>query len=220
MTELVTLSDPKSPVAEAYRSLRTNLAFARPDEQLRTLLVTSPAAEEDRSPAVANLAVVTAQSGRSVIAVDCDLRRPHLHKLFGLDCVEGVTTALLGESGQGEIPLQDTDVEGLKVLCSGPIPPNPAELLGSQRMESLIADLSSRADFVLFDAPPVVPVTDAAILAPQLDGVLLVLTAGKSRRDQTERARDTLDKVGARLLGVVLTEVEPDASTYGYYGAE
>jgi non-specific protein-tyrosine kinase len=220
MTELVTVSDPQSPVSEAYRSLRTNLAFATPDDALRTLLVTSPAADEDRSATVANLAVVTAQSGRRVIAVDCDLRRPALHVLFGLDNADGLSSALRSETPPEGLALQATSVDGLHVLTSGPLPPNPAEMLGSQRMGALVRDLAARADLVLFDAPPLVPVTDAAILAPQLDGVLLVLTAGASRRDHTERARDTLDKVGATLVGVVVTDVEPDATAYGSYGSE
>ncbi|MFN2114831.1 MAG: CpsD/CapB family tyrosine-protein kinase [Anaerolineae bacterium] len=220
MTDLVTLTDPRSPVSEAYRSLRTNLAFARPDEELRTLLVTSPAPEEERSATVANLAVVSAQSGRTVIIADCDLRRPSQHTLFGLDNEAGVTTALLDDDVLAAPPLQETGVEGLRVLTSGPVPPNPAELLGSRRMGALVSRLAADADLVLFEAPPLVPVTDGAVLAPLLDGTLLVLAAGSSRRDQTERAREILDNVGARLVGVVLTDVDPDEAGYGYYGAD
>ena len=219
MTDLVTLTDPRSPVAEAYRSLRTNLAFARPDERLTTLLVTSPAPDGPKSETLANLAVVTAQSGRKVTVVDCDLRRPVQHELFGLPNEGGVTTALVSDAALGEPPVQATAVDGLQVLTSGPTPPNPAELLGARRMVALIEHLAADSDLVLFDAPPAVVVTDAAVLAPQLDGVLLVLASGRTRRDHTIRARQLFEKVGGRLLGVVLTGVQPEA-VYGYYGQE
>ena len=219
MTDLITLTEPRSPVAEAYRVLRTNLAFARPGEVLRSLLVTSPAPEEDKSTTLANLAVVTAQSGRRVIIVDCDLRRPTQHVLFDRPNEAGVTTALVGDETLDALPLQVTQVEGLQLLASGPIPPNPAELVGTPRMRALIERLVERADLVLLDAPPVVAVTDAAVLAPQVDGVLLVLVAGQSRRDETARARELLAKVGATLVGVVLTGTAPDSSAYGVYGS-
>jgi non-specific protein-tyrosine kinase len=219
LTDLITLAEPRSAVAEAYRVLRTNLAFARPEEVIRSLLVTSPAPDEGKSATLANLAVVTAQSGRRVIVVDCDLRRPAQHRLFDLPNEAGVTTALLGEQATAELPLQPTAVEGLRVLTSGPLPPNPAELIGTRRMRALIDRLVEEADVVLFDAPPVVVVADAAVLAPQLDGVLLVLVAGQSRRDQTARARELLATVGASILGVVLTGVAADSSAYGAYGA-
>lgn len=220
MNDLVTLTDPRSPIAEAYRSLRTNLAFARPDAPLRTLLVTSPTADEDRSTALANLAVVSAQAGARVVVVDCDLRRPSQDARFGLPNETGVTTALVDDEALGHLPLQATAVSGLQVLTSGPLPPNPAELLGARRMRSLVDKLVAEADLVLFDAPPVVPVTDSAVLAPLVDGVLLVLESGRSRRDQAARAKEILDNVGAHVVGVVLTGVAPDATSYGYYGAE
>jgi capsular exopolysaccharide synthesis family protein len=220
MSDLVTLTDPRSAVAEAYRSLRTNHAFARPDEALRILLVTSPTAEEDRSTALANLAVVSAQGGMRVVVVDCDLRRPSQHELFALPNDVGLTTALVDDAGLANIPLKPTEVDGLDVLTSGPLPPNPAELLGSRRMRTLSEQLRQRADLVLLDAPPLVPVTDGAVLAPLADGVLLVLVAGRSRRDQATRAKEILSKVGVTLVGVVLTEVAPDATASSRYGAD
>jgi len=219
MTGLITLTEPRSAVAEAYRGLRTNLAFARPDAALRTLLVISPAPDADKSVTLANLAVVTSQSGRRVIVVDCDLRRPAQHTLFSLSNDAGVTTTLVDDAALVALPLRPTAVDGLEVLTSGPVPPNPAELLGSRRMGLLIERLAERADLVLFDAPPVIAVTDAAVLAPLVDGVLLVLAAGHSRRDHTARARELLDKVGASVIGVVLTGVEQDATGYGQYGS-
>jgi non-specific protein-tyrosine kinase len=220
MSDLSTLTDPRSPVAEAYRSLRTNLAFARPDAALRTLVVTSPTAAEDRSVALANLAVVNAQAGARTAVIDCDLRRPTQHELFGLPNTDGVTSVLVDDEALVNLPFQATGISGLEVMTSGPLPPNPAELLGSRRMRALLARAAERADLVLIDAPPLVPVTDGAVLAPLVDGVLLVLVAGRSRRDQAARAREILDKVGAHLIGVVLTEVAPDATTYAYYGAD
>lgn len=215
---LVTLTAPRSAAAEAYRSLRTNLAFARPDAALRKLLVTAPTPAEDKSAVLANLAVVSAQAGQTVIVVDCDLRRPSQHTLFGLPNDTGLTTALVDDAALAAPPLQLTEVEGLRVLTSGPLPPNPAEVLGAKRMRALIERLAGEADLLLFDAPPIVAVTDAAVLAPRLDGVLLVLAAGHSRRDHTVRAREILDQVGAEVVGVVLTNVEAESGGYGYYG--
>jgi non-specific protein-tyrosine kinase len=220
MTQLITLAEPRSPEAEAYRSLRTNLDFARPGETVRTILVSAPAPDAGASTALANLAVVSAQAGRRVVVVDCDLRRPAQHELFGLANDAGVTTALAGAGAVEAVAPQETGVDGLRVLTSGPVPPNPAELLSSVRMQALVERLAGEADTVLFDAPPVVAVTDAAVLAPRLDGVLLVLAAGRSRRDHAARARELLDKVGAQVLGVVLTGVEPDTAGYGAYGGE
>lgn len=220
MSQLVTLAEPRSAAAEAYRSLRTNLAFARPGEPLNTLLVAAPTSMEPRSTTVANLAVVTAQSGRRVTVVDCDLRRPAQHGLFELENDRGVTTVLVAGEADAAAALQPTSVAGLRVLTSGPIPPNPAELLGSPGMASLVRALAEDADLVLFDAPPLLPVTDAAVLAPGLDGVVLVLESGRSRRDEATRARTVLDNVGARLLGVVLAGLDASAHAYPSYSAK
>jgi capsular exopolysaccharide synthesis family protein len=213
---LVTLTDPRSPEAEAYRVLRTNLAFAEPEETLRTLLVTSPAAGEGATLTAANLAVVTAQAGTQVVLVDADLRRPALHDLFGVANERGLSSVLADERLLLHLPVVATAVDGLHLLPSGPVPPNPAELLGGRRLRSLVDRLLDRAVVVIFDAPPVALVTDAAALAPCVDGVLLVLTAGKSRRDQTARAREIMDNVRARVVGVVLVGAE-DGGRSGAY---
>ncbi|RMD49844.1 MAG: polysaccharide biosynthesis tyrosine autokinase, partial [Candidatus Thermofonsia bacterium] len=154
MMSLVTLSDPRSPVSEAYRTLRTNLQFYSLDKPIRTLVVTSPSVDEGKSTTVANLAVTMAQSGRRTILVDCDLRRPSLHALFDVSNNSGLTTMVLGEDE--EPPLQETAVPNLWLLPSGPKPPNPADLLGAKRMDQVIAALQDRAEIVLFDAPPVI----------------------------------------------------------------
>ncbi|MCC7360474.1 MAG: CpsD/CapB family tyrosine-protein kinase [Anaerolineales bacterium] len=213
-TSLVTLTDPRSPMAEAYRTLRTNLLFSSLDRPLATLLVTSPAPEEGKSTTLANLAVTLAQGGRPTILVDCDLRRPRLHEIFGVPAEPGLSNALLAKVD--EPPLAATGVENLSLLPAGAVPPSPADLLGSRRMEALIATLKSRADFVLFDAPPVIAVTDAALLASKLDGVLLVVSAGHTRRDDAQRAKDLLEKIHVHLVGAVLTNAAVDRRLTAY----
>src|SRR3989338_143537 len=167
---LITLSDPRSPMAEAYRTLRTNLMFSSLDHPLHTLLVTSPAQEAGQSLALANLAVTLAQAGRKTIVVDCDLRRPRLHEIFEVPGEPGLTSMILGETKKP--PLRAVGVDGLWLLPAGPLPPNPADLLGSKRMEEVITALKAKAEIILFGAPPVVAVTDAALLASKLDGAM------------------------------------------------
>jgi capsular exopolysaccharide synthesis family protein len=215
--ELITISEPRSPISEAYRALRTNLDFANLDQTLKTLAVTSAGVGEGKSTTLANLAVVSAQAGRKVILVDADLRRPTLHQIFGLDNDTGLTTAMMDEAALASPPLQETGIEGLSVLTSGPLPPNPAEVMGSRRMEEVIAALTERADQVFFDTPPVVAVTDAAVLATKVDGVLLVISAGKTRREYARTAMQRLEQINARLVGTVLTNVQMGAGFKGYY---
>ena len=211
---LITLTDPRSPVSEAYRTLRTNLSFYSLDNPIRTLVVTSPATGEGKSTTVANLAVTIAQSGRRTILVDCDLRRPSLHTLFNLSSEPGLTNMVLDET---EAPLQKTGVENLWLLASGPKPPNPADLLGTQKVDKVIEKLTAQADIVLFDAPPVIAVTDAAVLGAKVDGVLLVIHAGKTRREHAQRAKELLEKAKVRLVGAALTNAPKDSSLGGYY---
>lgn len=212
---LIALRDPQSPAAEAYRTLRTNIQFSSLDKPLHTLLVTSTAPDEGKSTTLANLAVTMAQAEQRVILVDCDLRRPTLHTLFNLPNQVGLTSVILREE-TAPLPLLETSVPGLSLLASGPLPPRPADLLGSRRMEALIARLRDEADMVLFDTPPVIAVTDAAVLATRLDGVLLVLQAGKTRRDRAREARRLLEKVKANIVGVILNNARQEAG-YGYY---
>ena len=217
LQDLITVSEPRSPISEAYRTLRTNLDFAGLDQALETLVVTSAGVGEGKSTTLANLAVVSAQAGRKVIVVDADLRRPTLHQTFGLANERGLTTMMMDEAALASPPLQDTEVEGLSVLTSGPLPPNPADLMGSRRMEEVIAALSEQADQMFFDAPPVVAVTDAAVLATKVDGVLLVISAGKTRREYARTAVQRLEQINARLVGTVLTNVQLGAGFQGYY---
>ncbi|WP_129626548.1 CpsD/CapB family tyrosine-protein kinase [Candidatus Oscillochloris fontis] len=211
---LITLRDPASAAAEAYRTLRTNIQFSSLDRPIRTLLITSTAPDENKSITLANLAVTMAQAEQRVLMVDCDLRRPSLHTIFGLPNEPGLTSAIL-EQRASELPIQATAVPGLSLLASGPLPPRPADLLGSRRMSTLLERLHANADIVLIDTPPVVAVTDAAVLAPKTDGVLLVLQAGHTRRDRAREARQILEKVKAHIIGVVLNNARLEGG-YSY----
>jgi len=214
---LVTISDPLSPISEAYRTLRINLQFATLGVQLRTLLVTSAGAGEGKSTTLANLAVTVAQTEQSVVVVDCDLRRPGLHKLFGLSNELGLTTMMADDQALDEPPLQPTEVDGLRLLASGPLPARPPDLLGSRRMDRVIEKLLGEADLVILDAPPIMAATDALVLSTKVDGVLLVASAGTTKREQAQRAVERLNKVNARLVGAVLTNVPLDATARAYY---
>ena len=213
-SRLVALCDPRSPAAEAYRTLRTNIQFSSLDKPLRTLLVTSTAPGEGKSTAIANLAVTMAQAEKRVILVDCDLRRPALHTLFGVPNDEGLTSLMHQEGGN--LPLQPTGVPGLQLLTSGPLPPRPADILGSCRLEAVIATLAEHADMVLFVTPPVTAVTDAAVLATRVDGVLLVFRSGSTKPGRAREAHELLEKVNAHILGVVLTDVWDEHDRYRY----
>jgi len=200
---LITLREPASAAAEAYRTLRTNILFSSLDKPIHTLLLTSSEQTPDKSLTAANLAVTMAQAEQRVLLVDCDLRQPTLHTIFGLSNEQGLTSAILDQ--EAPLAIQPTEVPGLSLLPSGPLPPRPADLLGSRRMEGLLNRLRQIADIVIFDTPPVQPFTDALVLATRVDGVLLVIQAGRSRRDRVREARQKLEKVKANLLGVVLS---------------
>lgn len=214
---LVAHDDPRGAAAEAYRTLRTNIQFASPDHPIHTILATSTSAEDGKSTTLANLAITLAQAGHHTILVDCDLRRPSLHKLFGVPNEVGLTSMVLDTTNAAP-PFQATVEESLVLLPSGPLPPNASELLGSQRMREVIAALKERAEYLLLDTPPIIAVTDAAVLAPQVDGVILVINAGHTKRDLARRAKALLDKVGANVLGVVLNNAQLESDYYKYYG--
>lgn len=212
--DLVTLTDPASPAAEAYRRLRVNLAAER-ELPLRTLLVVAADDEGDKASVVANLAVTYARVGKQVILADCDLRRTRQHTLFSVSNAAGLTTAL-SDHEDAPLPLQETAVPGLRVLTSGPAVDVPSDLLASPAMGRLMARLCEEADLVVFDAPPVAVATDAAELAGQVDGVLLIVSAGHTKRDAAQRAKDLLAQAGARVVGAVLVNVPPDAALRKY----
>jgi non-specific protein-tyrosine kinase len=203
--KLITLTEPRSAAAEALRSLRTNLMFMSVEHPVTTLLVTSPAHSEDKSILLANLAVTFAQSGNKTILVDGDLRRPVQHEIWGVKNERGLTTMMLEDNAMSSPPLVATGVDNLSLLPSGTLPPVPADVLSSQRMSDVIGILRARAHYILFDSPPVLAATDAALLGAKLDGVLLVIRAGQTRRDHAARARQELERVHVRILGAVMT---------------
>ncbi|MCL4487772.1 MAG: CpsD/CapB family tyrosine-protein kinase [Chloroflexi bacterium] len=220
ISTLITITHPRSPISEAFRTLRTNLEFTSLDKPIRSMVVTSPEPEEGKSTTLANLAVTIAQAGSQVILVDCDLRRPSLHQIFDARAAPGFTDMMRDDALMQNPPLQDTGIANLRLLTSGTIPPNPSELLASRRMSDLIVALQKHADMVLFDAPPVIAVTDAAVLASKVDAALLVVSAGKTKRDHAKKAKALLEKVNARLVGTVLNNVKGDAGLNQYYSSE
>ena len=202
---LITLTQPRSAAAEAYRSLRTNLMFSSVDKPIRTLLVTSAAREDQKSVTLANLAVTYAQGGNRTILVDADLRQPKQHEIWDVGNSRGLSAMMVEDAAIAQPPLIATQVDGLQILASGELPPNPADLLGGRRMDDIINALKERADYVLFDSPPVLAATDAALLGIKLDGALLTVRAGDTRRDHTAQARQALERVHVRVVGAVLT---------------
>jgi polysaccharide biosynthesis transport protein len=207
-----------SPLAvEAYNVLRTNLQFAAVGDRLASLLVTSPSPHEGKSLVSASLSIAIAQAARRVILVDADLRRPHQHKLFNLSNSVGVTSVLLQSDLSLDGVLQQTAVPGLRVLTSGPVPPNPAQLLSARPMRELLSGLQAEADIVILDSPPVTAVADAAILSTEVDAVLLVVDAGSTRRGPARRALEALKQVNARVIGVTLNRMPRGGGYYYYY---
>ena len=215
-TGLVMAQAPRSAAAEAYRTLSTNIQFSSLDRDVRTVLVTSVGPNEGKSIVLANLAMTMAEGGRRVVAVDCDLRRPTLHEIFSLDDQPGLTSMILDESLAP--PVQSTAFANVSLVAAGPLPPNPAELLSSDRFKRVLAAIGADADVVLVDAPPVSTVADATILSTRVDGVLLVVDSGRTRRDAARRAREQLDRVGAHVLGATLTNVKAERGQTDYLG--
>jgi capsular exopolysaccharide synthesis family protein len=215
---LVASERPRSPAAEAYRALRTSIKFMALERPVKILQVTSPGASEGKTTTSANLACAMAESGQRVVLVDCDLRRPRVHEFFHLSNEVGLTSFLLGET-QFEEALQPVPGnEGLQVLPSGHIPPNPSELLSGERAAWLFQRLAEAADVVILDSSPALPVTDAVVLAARVDGVLLVAAAGVSTARAITRSLELLGRVDARVVGTVLNRA-PDATSYGHqYG--
>jgi len=215
---LITQTEPKSAASEAYRMLRTNIQFAGLDAPARTIVFTSAGPGEGKTTSVANFGVVAAEGGSRVCLIDSDLRRPALHRLFGLQNGRGLSTALLHSLPLAELA-QPTATPSLSVLTSGPTPPNPAELVGSRRMRELFESAASDFDLVLCDSPPVISVTDGIALAAQCDGVVLVIRAGGVAHEALRRATEQIEAVKSRILGVLLNSVDlrRDGHYYKYY---
>jgi len=215
---LITHADPRSPVAEAYRSMRTNLAFARAQQSPQAIVIASPGPADGKSTTVANLAITFAQQGQRTLLIDADLRRAVLDHAFGVERSPGLTEVIIGDAALDDV-IHPTDVPNLSLVASGKFPPNPAELLGSPRMQEILQEAKSRFDVVLLDSPPLLAVTDAAVLATMVDGVVLVIRTGRTKRDAVRRALGHIRSVRGRLLGAVLNDVDMRSGAYyGSYG--
>mgnify|MGYP001583753463 CR=1 FL=1 len=225
LKKLVTLRNPKSRTAEAFRTLRTNIQFSSLDKEYKAIAVTSSGAGEGKSTVMSNLAITMAESGKNVILVDCDFRKPSIHKKMGITNSVGLTNILVQGVKKEECVVKST-VNNLFILTSGPVPPNPAELLGSKKMRDFIEGLKSEFDLVLIDAPPVLAVTDAQIISTIVDGVIFVASYGEAQKNALVDAKQLIDKVGGKILGVVFNKVPQSVSGYygkyykGYYGNE
>ncbi|KXG78342.1 Tyrosine-protein kinase YwqD [Fervidicola ferrireducens] len=220
--ELFIMNDPKSVISEAFRVLRTNLQFSSIDKPVKKVVVTSSMPQEGKSTVAANLAVSIASTRSKVLLVDADLRRPKLYKLFRLENYKGLSNFLAED-----LPLESviTKMANLHIITSGPIPPNPAEILGSSKMKKFLDEMATKYDMILLDAPPVNSVADAAILSTLVDGVILVVETGVTAREAAIAAKQQLEKVNAKILGVVLNKIKQDKNGgyyyyYYYYGEE
>ena len=212
---LIANEDAKSPVSEAYRTIITNIQFSNiAGRELKSILMTSAMPDEGKSTTVSNLGVVMAQAGHSVVVCDCDFRNPTQHKIFGLPN-KGLSNCVSTGSDVMEI-VQPTKIPNLYVLTSGPVAPNPSELLGSQNMVDIFEELKQHFDYVLVDTPPVMPVTDAAVVSGKVDGTILVIASGEVSPSVAVEAKKRLEQAGAHMLGVVLNKV--DVALGGHYG--
>ncbi|MDO5787463.1 MAG: CpsD/CapB family tyrosine-protein kinase [Phascolarctobacterium sp.] len=216
---LIANSDAKSPVSEAYRTIRTNIKFSNiAGRELKTIMLTSATPNEGKSTTVSNLAVVMAQAGHSVVLCDCDFRNPTQHKIFSLPN-KGLSNCMATGSNVMDI-IQHTSIPNLYVLTSGPVAPNPSELLASQNMVDIFKELKQHFDYVLIDTPPIMPVTDAAVVSGKVDGTILVIASGAVAPSVAVEAKTRLEQAGAHLLGAVLNKVDVAANShygYGYY---
>ncbi len=209
-------AQPRSPISEAFRALRTNIQFASVDVPVRSIVITSPSPKDGKSMTAVNLGVSLAQSGHRVAIIDADLRRPQVHKRLNLSNRHGISAIFVQPNVVLNGALRKTDIENLSVITSGAIPPNPSELLGSEKMLEILRQVEEQADFILLDTPPVTAVTDAAVLAPRVDGVLLVVKPGITKLAACKQTIEQLERVGANILGVVLNDVEWKRSRYRY----
>ncbi len=218
---LITSVNPKSPISEQYRTIRTNIEFMMSDRNLKAIMITSPKAEVGKSTVISNLAVTFAQQGKKVLLIDADLRKPSAYITFHVENRLGLTNVLTRQVDTNSA-LQGTRInENLTILTSGPIPPNPSELLGSETFRLLIENASRSFDVVLVDAPPILAITDAQILSRITDGVILVARANQTKKEELVKAKKLLDQVQANVLGVVLHGVDSkETAYYYYYGAE
>lgn len=224
---IVTYLAPKSPVSEAFRNMRTNILFSDIDNEMQVLAITSSGGSEGKTTILANYGVTLCQSGKRVLIVDCDLRKPQVHRRFDLNNSKGLTNLLLREIPAIE-GIQKTEVPNLFVISAGPIPPNPSEILASRRMADLVAELKLNFDYILLDAPPLGMVTDAAVLNSVVEGYLILVSLGSANRDGILNILETFKNINAHIIGIIANKVPTTKrfskygyySAYGYYGEE
>ncbi|MCU7745533.1 CpsD/CapB family tyrosine-protein kinase [Priestia megaterium] len=213
---LLAHNSPKDPVAEQYRTIRTNIQFSNVDQDIKTIVLTSSGAEEGKSTTSSNLATVYAQQGLNVLLIDADLRKPTSHYTFRLENHIGLTNVLTRQSTLAQA-VQESEIPHLSVLTSGPIPPNPSELLASAQMAELLKEMKKQFDMIIFDTPPILAVADAQILANQVDGTILVVSSGKTEKDAALKSKELLSNAKGKLLGIVLNNRKVEEGNYYYY---
>jgi len=213
---LLAHNSPKDPVAEQYRTIRTNIQFSNADQEIKSLVLTSSGPAEGKSTTATNLATVYAQQGLKVLLIDADLRKPTAHYTFRLENHAGLTNVLTRQSTLGQA-VQETEVQDLYILTSGPIPPNPSELLSSNQMEEILKEMKQQFDIVIFDTPPILAVADAQILANQVDASILVVSSGKTDKEAALKAKELLVNAKSKLLGAVLNNRKTESGNYYYY---
>ena len=216
--KIISYTNPKSPIAEAYRSIRTNIEFSNIDKHIKIITITSTQPNEGKSTVISNLAAAFASlENKRVLIIDGDLRNPSVHKMFGVSNLNGITDILLGEKDVDKC-LEKTKIKGLDILKVGKVPPNPSEMLQSNKMRNFIEVIKEYYDYVFIDAPPVGVVADASIISQYSDGVILLVGSNETDIDAAKVSKERLESVGANILGVVLNKFESEGSAYGYYG--
>ncbi len=218
---LITLNEPHSLVSESYKMFRTNLNYVNIDQENKVVLFTSTTSEEGKTTSIANTAISIAQTGKKVLLVECDLRKARVHEVFNMAQAPGLTNLLADKKVLSEVVKPLKDLQNLHILTSGPLPPDPSEMLSSHTFEMLIEGAKAEYDTILIDAPPVLTVTDAAILSKLVDGVILIVAMKETKKEAAKKAKKALEQVGANILGVLITkaEINKKSAYYYYYGS-
>ena len=216
MKAIISYNDPKSVISEQYRAIRTNIEYSNVDQNTKTILVTSSDKNEGKTTTVSNLAVSFANLNKKVLLIDCDLRNASIHKMFKINNIYGLTDILAKDRAVDKC-IQETELENLYVLTAGAIPPNPAEILSSEKMKNLIEDLKNIYDYIFIDTPPIGLVTDAGVLSSFIDGVVLVVKSESVEKKYLEETKKKLDAVDARILGAILNAYKSEQKDYNYY---